>query len=93
MNSRMINQLPVSAKRHRVDNLPSSLCADDKPMTFTAGLKTHAAVKFMQFAEINGLQGKFVLDCDADPENPWIRVEDSNSLTFGSKFLQFGFRV
>lgn len=57
--------------------------ADEKPLKFTAGVRLHAAVKFIQFAEVKGLLGKYVLVCDADPDKPVVEVENTFTLTFG----------
>lgn len=38
-------------------------------------------------AEALGLFGKLVLDCDSNPDKPWLRTSDEHSTTFGGKNL------
>lgn len=60
-------------------------CADDKPFAFEAAVQSHVGIGHIRLAEALGLAGKMVLDCDSNPDKPWLHVSDDESTTFGGE--------
>ncbi|KAL4418726.1 hypothetical protein ABPG77_001783 [Micractinium sp. CCAP 211/92] len=60
---------------------------DDKPMTFTTGLRTHFAVRDLathsKFVKTLGLRGKYMLDYSQNPLAPRLGVQDDHYVRFG----------
>ncbi|CAL8465383.1 g4919 [Coccomyxa elongata] len=58
---------------------------DDKPFAFEAAVQTHVGIGHIRLAEALGLAGKMVLDCDSNPDKPWLHVSNDESTTFGER--------
>jgi hypothetical protein len=61
------------------------LFADDKPFSFEAALQSHVSVRQIEQAQAMGLFGKLVLDCDSDPDKPWLHTANDHNTTFGGR--------
>ncbi|EIE23136.1 hypothetical protein COCSUDRAFT_66177 [Coccomyxa subellipsoidea C-169] len=57
----------------------------DEPFTFEAAVQSHVGIGQMASAEAQGLAGKMVLDCDSNPDKPWLHMSTDDSTTFGER--------
>jgi hypothetical protein len=60
-----------------------SCAADDKPFAFEAALQSHVGTHEVRLMEAMGLQGKLMLNCDASPDRPLLRISEDDSATYG----------
>lgn len=62
-------------------------CADEKPLTFTAGLQSHVACRDLRyhhdFARILGLGGKHYVDYHPNARKPKLQLEQDDYVNFG----------
>ena len=56
-------------------------CAtDDRPFTFMAAVQSHIVIDRMQYAEVEGLLFRSMLDSDAPGSSPTLRMEDTEPM-------------
>lgn len=77
-------------KALRLVNSPVLLCptrcscaADVNPFSFEAALQSHVGTHEVRLMEAMGLQGKLMLNCDASPDRPLLRMSEDDSATYG----------
>ena len=58
-------------------------CADDKPFSFEAALQSHVGTHEVRLMEAAGFAGKLMLNCDASPDRPLLRICEEESSTYG----------
>ncbi|CAL5222130.1 g4449 [Coccomyxa viridis] len=56
---------------------------DDKPFSFEAALQSHVGTHEVRLMEALGFKGKLMLNCDASPDRPLLRMCDEESSTYG----------
>lgn len=61
--------------------------ADDKPFSFEAALQSHVGTHEVRLMEAMGLQGKLMLNCDASPDRPLLRMSEDDTATYGGYLL------
>lgn len=92
-HSQSVAAAPGAGEEERVPLTPSVLrCVlqvhncDDKPLSFTTGLRPHFATKDIpthdKFVKTLGLRGKYSLDYAGNPFEPRLGVEDTHSRFF-----------
>ena len=57
--------------------------ADDKPFAFEAALQSHVGTHEVRLMEALGFKGKLMLNCDASPDRPLLRMCEEESSTYG----------
>ena len=61
--------------------------ADDKPFSFEAALQSHVGTHEVRLMEATGFEGKLMLNSDASPDRPLLRLSDEDSATYGGEHL------
>ena len=62
---------------------PGLCSADDKPFSFEAALQSHVGTHEVRLMEALGFKGKLMLNCDASPDRPLLRVCEEENSTYG----------
>ncbi len=65
--------------------------ADEKPFSFEAALQSHVGTQDVGLMESMGFKGKLMLNSDASPDRPLLRVCDEDYSTFGGACRMSGF--
>ena len=63
------------------------VAADDKPFSFEAALQSHVGTHEVRLMEATGFEGKLMLNSDASPDRPLLRLSDEDSATYGGEHL------
>ena len=61
----------------------AACAADDKPFSFEAALQSYVGTHEVRLMEAMGLQGKLMLNCDASPDRPLLRMSEDDTATYG----------
>ena len=59
--------------------------ADDKPFSFEAALQSHVGTHEVRLMEATGFEGKLMLNSDASPDRPLLRLSEEDSSTYGGE--------